>query len=266
MMQVTAKIQVRYLRGLLAGLLTLCVVLPTWAVDRLIPVNTRPDVTTSYWWMPRDGATATVVLFSGGGGGIGYRDGEPKSGNFLIRSRNEFAKAGFNVALMGNPSDMPKLTPVFRQSSEHFADARAVLQDIRSHSSAPVWLVGTSQGTISAAAIGIDLGPAVQGVVLTATLSGQQFGGSVSDLALNKLAVPVLVHQHAKDSCRLTPPYLAERLISKLTASPVKKYMEVDGGQNPTGHVCEAFHYHGYIEMEPEAVAQISAWIKHPVP
>lgn len=258
--------QVRYLRGLLAGLLTLCVVLPTWAVDRLIPVNTRPDVTTSYWWMPRDGATATVVLFSGGGGGIGYRDGEPKSGNFLIRSRNEFAKAGFNVALMGNPSDMPKLTPVFRQSSEHFADARAVLQDIRSHSSAPVWLVGTSQGTISAAAIGIDLGPAVQGVVLTATLSGQQFGGSVSDLALNKLAVPVLVHQHAKDSCRLTPPYLAERLISKLTASPVKKYMEVDGGQNPTGHVCEAFHYHGYIEMEPEAVAQISAWIKHPVP
>jgi fermentation-respiration switch protein FrsA (DUF1100 family) len=110
------------------------------------------------------------------------------------------------------------------------------------------------------------LGSAVQGVVLTATLSGQQFGGSVSDLVLNRLAVPVLVHQHAKDSCKLTPPYLAERLISKLEASPVKKYMEVDGGKNPYGPPCEAFHYHGYIEMEPEAVAQISAWIKHPVP
>ncbi len=236
------------------------------AADALIPVSTRSDVTTSYWWMPRDGATATVILFSGGGGGIGYRDGEPRSGNFLIRSRNEFAKAGFNVALMGNPSDMPKLTPAFRQSPEHFADVRAVVQDIRARSQVPIWLVGTSQGTISAAAAGIDLGPSIQGVVLTATLSGQQFGGSVSDLALAKLAVPVLVHQHAKDSCRLTPPYLAERLISKLTASPVKKYMEVDGGQNPTGPACEAFHYHGYIEMEPEAVAQISAWIKHPVP
>jgi hypothetical protein len=265
-MQGTAKMQAGYLRGLLAALLALCVVSPSWALDRLIPLKTRPDVTTSYWWMPRDGATATVVLFSGGGGGIGYRDGEPKSGNFLIRSRDEFAKAGFNVALMANPSDMPRLTPAFRQSSEHSADVRAVLLDIRSHSSAPVWLVGTSQGTISAAAVGIDLGPMVQGVVLTATLSGQQFGGSVSDLPLNKLAVPVLVHQHAKDSCKLTPPYLAERLISKLTASPVKKYMEVDGGQNPTGPACEAFHYHGYIEMEPEAVAQISAWIKHPVP
>jgi hypothetical protein len=256
----------QFLRGLLAGLFVLCAVVPSWAVDRLIPVNTRSDVTTTYWWMPRDGATATVVLFSGGTGGIGYREGEPKSGNFLIRSRDEFAKAGFNVALMGNPSDMPKLTPAFRQSPEHLSDVRAVLQNIQARSPVPVWLVGTSQGTISAAAAGIDLGASVQGVVLTATLSGQQFGGSVSDLALHKLAVPVLVHQHAKDSCKLTPPYLAERLISKLTASPVKKYMEVNGGQNPTGHVCEAFHYHGYIEMEPEAVAQISAWIKHPVP
>ena len=265
-MQSAAKTQARCLRGLLAGLFVLCMAVPSWAVDRLMPVKTRADITTSYWWMPKDGATATVVLFSGGGGGIGYRDGEPKSGNFLIRSRDEFAKAGFNVALMGNPSDMPRLTPAFRQSPEHFADVRAVVQDIQTRSPAPIWLVGTSQGTISAAAAGIDLGPSVQGVVLTATLSGQQSGGSVSDLALNKLAVPVLVHQHAKDSCKLTPPYLAERLITKLTASPVKKYMEVDGGQNPTGPACEAFHYHGYIEMEPEAVAQISAWIKHPVP
>jgi hypothetical protein len=265
-MQSAAKMQARCLRGLLAGLFVLCVAVPSWAVDRLIPVKTRTDVTTSYWWMPKDGATVTVVLFSGGGGGIGYRDGEPKSGNFLIRSRDEFAKAGFNVALMGNPSDMPRLTPAFRQSPEHFADVRAVVQDIQTRSPASIWLVGTSQGTISAAAAGIHLGPSVQGVVLTATLSGRQLGGSVSDLALNKLAVPVLVHQHAKDSCKLTPPYLAERLISKLTASPMKKYMEVDGGQNPTGPACEAFHYHGYIEMEPEAVAQISAWIKHPVP
>lgn len=265
-MQRATKIQARYFRSLLAGLWLLCVGGASWAVDHLITVNSRPDVTTSYWWMQRDSATATVVLFSGGAGGIGYRESEPKSGNFLIRSRDEFAKAGFNVALMGNPSDMPKLTPVFRQSSEHFADVRAVLHNIRARTHVPVWLVGTSQGTISAAAAGIDLGADIQGVVLTATLSGQQFGGSVSDLALNTLSVPVLVHQHAKDSCKLTPPYLAERLVARLTAAPVKKYMEVNGGQNPKGHVCEAFHYHGYIEMEPEAVQQISAWIKQPVP
>jgi len=255
-----------FFRAMSAGVLVLCVATPSWAVDRLVSIQTRPDVTTSYWWMPAEGATATVLLFSGGSGGIGYREGEPKSGNFLIRSRDEFAKVGFNVALMDNPSDMPKLTPMFRKSPEHFADVRTVVQDIQTRSAVPLWLVGTSQGTISAAAAGIDLGAAVQGVVLTATLSGQQFGGSVSDLALNKLAVSVLVHQHAKDSCKLTPPYLAERLIGKLTASPVKKYMEVDGGQNPQGPPCEAFHFHGYIGMEPQTVAQISAWIKNPVP
>ncbi|WP_310646416.1 alpha/beta hydrolase [Limnohabitans sp.] len=246
--------------------LVLCAAQPAWAADRLIPLTTRPEVTISYWWMPRDGATATVLLFAGGGGGIGYRDGEPKSGNFLMRSRDEFAKAGFNVALMGNPSDAPKMTPAFRQSAEHLTDVRAVVQSLRERSQVPVWLVGTSQGTLSAAAAGMDLGTSIAGVVLTSTVTGHQFGGSVSELALDKLLVPVLVHQHAKDGCKITPPYLAERLMPKLTASPVKKYMEVDGGQNPTGPPCEAFHHHGYIGMESEAVAQISAWIKHPVP
>jgi len=115
------------------------------AADQLLRVASRPDVSISYWWMPRDSARATVVLFSGGSGGIGYRDGEPKSGNFLIRSRDEFAKAGFNVALVGNPSDMPQLNPVFRQSAEHMADVRAILVDIRQRSSAPVWVIGTSK-------------------------------------------------------------------------------------------------------------------------
>ena len=249
-----------------AGMLLALCTMTAWGADQLLRLASRPDVNISYWWMPREGATATVVLFSGGGGGIGFRDGEPKSGNFLIRSRDEFAKAGFNVALVGNPSDMPQMNPVFRQSPEHMTDVRAIVVDIRKRASAPVWLVGTSQGTISAAAAAIDMGTQIDGAVLTATLTGQQFGGSVSGMALERIQVPVLVHQHAKDSCKLTPPYLAERLISKLTASPVKKYMEVDGGQNPSGPPCEAFHYHGYIEMEPQAVAQIAAWIQKPAP
>ena len=248
------------------GLLLALCAMTAWGADQLLRVASRPDVSISYWWMPRDAARATVVLFSGGSGGIGYREGEPKSGNFLIRSRDEFAKAGFNVALVGNPSDMPQMNPVFRQSAEHMADVRAIVADIRQRATAPVWLIGTSQGTISAAAAAIEMGRQIDGVVLTATLTGQQFGGSVSSMAVERIQVPVLVHQHAKDSCKLTPPYLAERLVGKLSAAPVKKYMEVDGGQNPLGPPCEAFHYHGYIEMEAQAVAQIAAWIQQPVP
>lgn len=236
------------------------------ASDRLIQLVTRAEVSTTYWWMPRDGAKATVLLFSGGTGGMGFRDGSPQSQNFLIRSRDEFAKAGFNVALMGNPRDTPRLLPAFRQSPEHILDVGAVVQDIRQRSGVPVWLVGTSQGTISAAAAGIALGPAIEGVVMTASLTGQQPGGSVSELPLDQLRVPVLVHQHAKDSCKITPPHLAERLMPKLSAARVKKYMLVDGGSNPTGDPCQALHHHGYIGMEAEAVAQMASWIRQPVP
>ena len=115
-----------------------------WAEDKLINVPTRPTVSTSYWWMPGDGAVATVVLFSGGGDGIGFKSGTPQSGNFLIRSRDEFAQASMNVAMMGNPDDFKKLTPQFRRSAEHVEDVRMVLQDIAKRTTAPVWLVGTS--------------------------------------------------------------------------------------------------------------------------
>lgn len=235
-----------------------------WAQDRLITVPTRPGVSTSYWWMPRDGASATVVLFSGGGGGIGFKGGTPQSGNFLIRSRDEFAQAGMNVALMGNPDDFKKLTPQFRRSAEHVDDVRQVLGDIAKRSAAPVWLVGTSQGTLSAAANAAELGSSLAGVVLTSTVTGQQVGGSVNDIALEKITVPVLIFHHKQDSCRITPAYAAEHLVKRLTLAPIKKYIEVHGGKDPVGDPCEAFHYHGFIGMEAQAVTQMIQWMKSP--
>jgi len=235
-----------------------------WSDDQLITVPTRSGVSVSYWWMPRDGAMATVVLFSGGAGGIGYKNGTPQSGNFLIRSRDAFAQAGMNVALMGNPDDFKKLTPQFRRSAEHVDDVRHVLDDIATRSKAPVWLVGTSQGTLSAATNAAELGLTVAGVVLTSTVTGQQAGGSANDVALEKIAVPVLIYHHKQDSCRITPSYGAERLMKRLTLATVKKFIEVDGGKDPTGDPCEAFHYHGFIGMESQAVQQITSWIKTP--
>jgi len=205
-----------------------------------------------------------VVLFSGGGGGVGFKDGLPQSGNFLIRSRDEFARAGFNVALVGNPDDAKRITPAFRRSDEHLADVHAILLDVSQRSVAPVWLVGTSQGTLSAAANGAVAGASVAGVVLTSTVTGQQAGGSVVDIALENITVPVLIFQHKLDACPITPAYAARQLVTRLVHAPVKKYIEVDGGGNPYGDVCDAFHYHGFIGMEAQAVDQISQWIKHP--
>jgi hypothetical protein len=79
------------------------------SAGQLITVESRAGVKISYWWMPHPNATQTVLLFSGGGGGMGYRDGQPQSENFLVRSRAMFQSQGFNVAILGNPTDMPDM-------------------------------------------------------------------------------------------------------------------------------------------------------------
>ena len=70
------------------------------------------------------------------------------------------------------------------------------------HISVPVWLVGTSRGTVSAASVGVRLGPSrVAGVVLTSTV----WAGSIAQVPLEQLRVPtLLVHNH-DDGCRESP-------------------------------------------------------------
>ena len=236
------------------------------AEDHLVSVASRPDVNTSYWWMPRDGAI-TLLLMSGGSGGMGLSDGVPQSLNFLIRSRDAFAKAGFNVALMGNASDMRALNPDLRISPAHVEDIRAIVADIRKRQAGSLWLVGTSQGTISATAAAIAMGTEIDGLVLSASVTDRRWSrGSVPNQDLDKVLVPVLVHHNKNDACRVTKPYLAEGMVKAFTHAPAKKYIELDGGQNPTGDPCEALHYHGNIGVEDQAVEQIASWIKHPVP
>ncbi|HEX3060300.1 MAG TPA: hypothetical protein VHP62_13115, partial [Usitatibacter sp.] len=62
------------------------------AEDRLVFADTRPGIRVGYWLMVRPGATATVMLLPGGEGSIGAAKGqEPRSKNFLVRTRDMFA-------------------------------------------------------------------------------------------------------------------------------------------------------------------------------
>ncbi|NQW92837.1 MAG: alpha/beta hydrolase, partial [Polaromonas sp.] len=102
-----------------------------WAADQLVSLPlARSGVSTSYWWMPRDGAQTTVLLISGGAGGMGFEGKEPKSDNFLVRTRELFAAKGFNVAVLGLSTDMRDLTQEVRTSSEHAQDVLAVVKAI----------------------------------------------------------------------------------------------------------------------------------------
>jgi pimeloyl-ACP methyl ester carboxylesterase len=217
--------------------------LPVAAADRLVSVETRPGVRVAYWWMERPDATATVMLLPGGEGGIGMKDGVPRSQNFLVRSRDLFAAAGYNVAIVGKPSDRTDLDPGFRASSDHVADLRRIADKLRNDFGKPVWLVGTSLGTISAAATAIAMDPGeIAGIVLSSSRTGGNYP-----------TVP---------ACPSCNPREAPRIVEALTNAPVKKFILLTGGGGASGPPCEALHYHGYIGMEKEAVETITAWMK----
>ncbi len=236
------------------------------AADHLVTADTRTGIRVGYWLMVRPGATATVMLLPGGEGGIGYVKGqEPRSKNFLVRSRDLFAAEGFNVAVVGKPSDKDDMDLAFRASKEHVEDLRIVAERLRKELGAPVWLVGTSRGTVSAAAAAaVPDPPAIAGIVLTSSVTYSRFQPAVPALALMDIHVPVLVMHHKRDACKDCDPREAHMITDRLTNAPVKKLLLVDGGGNPSGPVCEPMHYHGYVGMEAEAVKLITDWIKNP--
>jgi pimeloyl-ACP methyl ester carboxylesterase len=255
------------MRILLSLLILLLLAAPAFAEDdRLITIDTRPGVTLSFYYMKRDGAKATILLLTGGSGGIGMKNGIPTSNNFLVRSRDLFASQGFNVAVVGKPSDKDDLDGTFRTSAEHVKDLRSVIAFLKKDVGLPVWAVGTSMGTISAAALATVVSKEeLAGIVLTSSVTRKKIG-AIPDQKLEAIRMPVLVVHHEYDECKICVPGDVSEIIKGLKNAPIKKEILVKGGRSPSGNPCQALHWHGFIGMEKEVVDIISAWIRNPDP
>jgi pimeloyl-ACP methyl ester carboxylesterase len=218
--------------------------------------------------MKRDGATATVILLPGGAGGFGQLvDGKPSGENFLVRTRDFFADAGLNVAVMGRASDMDDLDYAYRTAPDHVKDIKLLVDYMKKDSGLPIWLVGTSRGTVSATAAAISFGnDNLAGIVLTSSVVRPKQVGAVPKQDLASIRIPVLVLHHQKDDCKVCSPLEVPAIINGLRNAPMKKLIMVSEGGNPMGDPCGNQHYHGYIGMEKTAVKLITGWIKHPEP
>ncbi|MEI8325556.1 MAG: alpha/beta hydrolase [Betaproteobacteria bacterium] len=177
-----------------------------------------------------------------------------------------FATHSLNLVLVGRASDVPDLDGRVRTGDEHDQDKQAIFRSIQARSSAPIWLVGTSMGTISATAAAVrDGGHLVAGLVLTSSITSYRVPGAVPSQDLETIRVPVLVLHHERDACKSCTPWEAKKIAGKLINAPIKKPVLVNGGADPTGEICGATHHHGYLGMEKEAVDLIAAWILNPV-
>lgn len=234
----------------------------------VLKVDTREGVSVPLYTYWRPDAVATVMLYSGGGGGYGQigSDGWPTSGNFLIRTGRHWATHPFNIVMVGRPSDGVDLAlGGIRTSDRHAADNLAIFKTIKSKSPLPLWLVGTSMGTISVTAAAIrDTDHLLAGIVLTSSITGYKIDGAVPKQDLDKISVPTLIFHHEDDGCKFCRAYEAKNIAGQLIHAPIRKTLLVTGGSGAVGDPCQAFHYHGYIGMENEAVDLIAAWIRQP--
>lgn len=222
--------------------------------EQAILLPTRPGVTQPILFTSVVHPVASVILFPGGSGVV-----RQVHNNFLIRVAPNFAALDFNVAVVDAPSDQPdRLSDAFRMGEAHAQDIAAVIGFLRQRAAVPVWLVGTSRGTISAASVGERLGPPrVAGVVLTSTV----WLSAIPQVKLEQLRVPTLVVHNRNDGCRFSPFSSAAAGLDRLSAAPAKALIAVSGGTLRSAP-CDALSPHGYYGIEDQVVPLIATWIK----
>jgi predicted alpha/beta-hydrolase family hydrolase len=240
---------------------------PASAGEELVKLATRPGVQQPFWLIqPPAAPVASLILFPGGEGVVPDNGGAPGGNNFLVRVRDQFAAQGFLVAVLNVPSDHPSGLDSFRSSSEHAADVAAVIAYLRAKAAVPVWLVGTSRGTISAAnaAARLTTGGA-NGLVLTSSIisAGRSRKPTIiGSVDVAKIALPTLFVQNKEDACQFCSFDEVPGLMNAFTRAPRHELIAVSGGSPPLGDPCGALSRHGYLGIEDQVVMAIARWIK----
>lgn len=238
------------------------------AEEEVRTVPARPGVTESFLLLRPDRApVATVIIFAGGDGNLALTPAGlgQLQGNFLVRTRQRWVREGFLVAILDTPSDHPRGLWNFRTTKEHAADVKQAIAAVRDLARAPVWLVGTSMGTLSAANAAARIGDGgPDGVVLTSSVTGTSKVSyeTVLHSGLEDIRVPTLVVHHQDDTCQASPYSGAEAIMKALRKAPAKELMTFEGGSPAISAPCEAKAPHGYLGLEPRVISAIAAWIR----
>lgn len=247
----------------LTALAFICLVLPAAAQaivqDVPVPGGGSEPVLYAGPHNPR----AIVFMFAGGDGTVRFNAAGQithLNGNFLMRTEPLWLAQGFAFATIGSSSSLDG-----RRHTAVYAQAIAAAVDYaRSRGgNAPVWLVGTSMGSIAATNGAAHLPGRVAGVVLTSSVAGQNKAAreTVFDSEPGGIAVPALVVANRGDTCAVAGPSFAPQILSALARAPRKEIIYVESRQVQSDP-CEAMSPHGYLGIEADVVQRISDWIR----
>jgi hypothetical protein len=238
------------------------------AAESVVTIPTRDGVTLSYLLVQDPSATPKIVAitFIGGLGAISLakraESGPVKFGaatNFLIRIRDRLVDADIADAIVDAPSDkLPQgMDDAFRLGPSHLADIRALIADLdKRFPGARVYLIGTSRGTISVAALAAKLGDSVQGAILSSTVTNRdKMGEALSTFDFKTIRVPLLFVHHRDDGCYTSPYQNVVRLSKGATL------ISVSGGDPPQSGPCEPMSPHGYFGRDAAVAPAVKNWM-----
>jgi len=247
-------------------LLTLLLACAQAGAEDLLSLPTRPGITQSLLLAAPTEPRAIAVLFPGGDGVADLTSLQDRfdlaRGNFLIRARKHLIENQVATAVLTAPSDQASgMGDDFRMGDAHVADVRAVIAELkRRHPGIPVYLIGTSRGTVSAAYAGRALAPEIAGIVLTATVTlpnkrrPPEMGLSGFDYA--SLRARVLLVHHQDDGCYVSPYRGVRGLAERFPL------ITVSAGLPARSDPCQALSPHGFIGQEAKTMEAIAAWMQ----
>lgn len=211
---------------------------------------------------PPERVSGVIVMFPGGAGDLGIRkNGDIEhADNFVVRSRDLWMAKGYGVVLVDATGDRSMRGK--RSSAAYAAVTQQIIAFAQQQSAAPVWLLGTSQGSIAAMnAASHASRTQIAGVILTESVS--VLGGShetVFDAHPEAVRVPALVVANRDDRCKVAPPSMANAIAQALRNTQVS-VLFVQGGVTHSSDACASLSPHGYDGIETNVVDQITAWM-----
>jgi hypothetical protein len=244
----------------------------TSAFAELVRLQPRPGVELRLGIEARGNVQAVALLFAGGHGRLSLDEGgQPQTlrGNFLIRARHQLAARGITIVMVDAPSDRQSEAGLtgYRQSGAHAAEIGLVVAAMRERFGRPVWVVGTSNGSLSVASAVAQLQGAQRpdGAVFTSSVTQPtRRNGSIYDVSLARYTGAVLIASHDGDGCRASPASDSPRLLAALSGARPKKMLTFNGGAPPRSEPCEAFSQHGFLGIEGQVMNAIADFILRP--
>lgn len=243
--------------------------------DTVVEVASRGQKVRTLVLMPTGKPLGAIVLLTGGNGRLDIApDGTLGSGkgNQLVRTRTDYARAGYAVLVPDIASDLKQgdtVKPGSRFAQVHADDMAAVIRHARTLAQ-PVHLVATSRGTLPATKVATTRlsGPErPDTLVITAGMlmdfGGKQPSAQKSVGNLDKVSQPVLLLYHRNDGCDYTPASSAERAKPLLKAAKRVDIRIIEGGRPmPAGEdPCNAQSPHGFLGLDQEVVTIITTWL-----